>query len=181
MARIDIAAFQSIHQQNFADATALVFLVHRQPAHQRCGVQRVRRKLQLFNDCFRDGIAPCAVGRKRVVAEYEGAIRHNECGGDSCLNFLPDPLPEISVQRFVAAGEVVSIVLRSERFDRKQSRLPAVHSGFVLLVVPVSSPQFPVRRRRIQQSLNEGFLLIPGELPDTAFLNGLLCRVLQQQ
>ena len=71
------------------------------------------------------GGALYAVSRKRVVAKYRGAVGHHECGGDACLNVLPDPLFEISVQCFVATAEASPIVLRSERFDRKQTYRPA--------------------------------------------------------
>ena len=68
-----------------------------------------------------------AVSGKRVITQHRRAVRHHKGSGDSCLDFLPDALVKIAVQRFVATTEVWPVVLRSKGFNGKvrQRRLPA--------------------------------------------------------
>ena len=57
-----------------------------------------------------------------------------------------------------------------------KARLPNVR--FVFSELLVSFPQFLVGSRRIQQRVDERLLLLPSELPDGVFRNGLLCGLL---
>ena len=114
-----IATFQPINKENLTEARSLVLPVHSEPSHKSGGDNRVLRQLQSFHDVLRQGVARNAVSGKRVIAQNSRAVRHHECSGYSCPDFLPDALVEIAVQRFVATAEAWPVMLQSEWLDWK--------------------------------------------------------------
>src|ERR1700691_2003938 len=119
-----VTALQPIHQQNFAQAPALVLQAHSEPSHQRSGDERILRQLQFLDDVLRQGGPLNAVRGERVITENRWAVRHHKSSRDSCLDFSPDALVKIAVQRFVATTEVQTVVLRAEGFDWKVEQRP---------------------------------------------------------
>src|ERR1035438_4425864 len=114
---MNVTALQPIHQENLTEALALVLQVHSEPSHQRGWDERVLRQLQFLDNLLRQGVPLNAVRGKGVVTENHRAIRHHKRSGDSGLEFFPDALVKIAVQRFVAATKVCPVVLRAEGFD----------------------------------------------------------------
>jgi len=113
--------------EDLTEALALVLQVHSEPSHQRGWDERILRQLQFLDNFVRQDVPLNAVRGKGVITEHHRAVRHHKRSGDSGLDFFPDALVKIAVQRFVAATEVWPVVLRAEVGQRLYRRADALY------------------------------------------------------